>query len=68
VRPQQGQPTEDMGIAAQLMEGVNLRILSAEISPPGEAVTDSAAGRSVSGAKVCRNRCGLAFVTPVVCL
>lgn len=32
VRPQQGQPTEDMGIAAQLIERVNLRILSAEIS------------------------------------
>ena len=32
VRPQQGQPTEDVGIAAQLIERVDLRILSAEIS------------------------------------
>src|SRR5215467_6311069 len=32
VRPQQGQPTEDMGSAAQLIERENLRILTAEIS------------------------------------
>ena len=32
VRPQESQPTEDMGIAAQLIERVNRRILSAEIS------------------------------------
>src|SRR5690349_24433733 len=32
VRPQESQPTEDVGIAAQLMEKVNLRIPSAEIS------------------------------------
>ena len=41
VRPQQGQPTEDMGIAVQLMERVNLRMLSAEISqkvPNGSAI------------------------------
>ncbi len=41
VRPQESQPTEDMGIAAQLIERVNLRILSAEISqkePDGSAI------------------------------
>ena len=41
VRPQEGQPTEDMGIAAQLIERANLRILSAEISqkvPDGSAI------------------------------
>src|SRR5712692_5898858 len=41
VRPQEGQPTEDMGIAAQLIERVNLRMLSAEISqkvPNGSAI------------------------------
>ena len=32
VLPQQGQPTEDMGIAAQLIESMNRRILRAEIS------------------------------------
>lgn len=32
VRPQQGQPTEDMGSAAQLIERVNLRKLTVEIS------------------------------------
>ncbi len=32
VRPQEGEPTEDVGIAAQLFERMNLRILSAEIS------------------------------------
>ena len=32
VRPQESQPTEDMRIAAQLIERVNLRILTAEIS------------------------------------
>ena len=41
VRPRQGQPTEDMWIAAQLIERVNLRIPSAEISqemPNGSAI------------------------------
>ena len=41
VRPQESQPTEDMGIAAQLIERANLRILSAEISqkvPNGSAI------------------------------
>src|SRR5450755_391059 len=41
VRPQQGQPTEDVGIAAQLIERVDLRILSAEKSqkvPNGSAI------------------------------
>ena len=32
LRPQESQPTEDMGIAAQLIESVHLRMLSAEIS------------------------------------
>ena len=41
VRPQQGQPTEDMGIAAQLIERPNSGVLSAEISqkePDGSAI------------------------------
>ena len=41
VRPQKGQPTKDMGIAAQLIERLNRRILSAEISqkePDGSAI------------------------------
>ncbi len=32
VRPQEGQPAEKMGIATQLIERANLRILSAEIN------------------------------------
>ena len=31
VRPQEGQPSEDMGIAAQLIERPNRRVVSAEI-------------------------------------
>jgi hypothetical protein len=41
VRPQEGQPTENMGVAAQLIERPNRRILSAEISqkePDGSAI------------------------------
>ena len=41
VRPQESQPTEDVGIAAQLIESVNLGILSAEICqkvPSGSAI------------------------------
>src|SRR2546428_14003384 len=41
VRPQEGQPTEDMRIAAQLIERPDGRILSAEISqkePDGSAI------------------------------
>lgn len=41
VRPQKCQPAEDMGVAAQLIERVNPRILSAEISqkePDGSAI------------------------------
>ena len=41
VRPQEGQPIEDMGMAAKLIERPNLRIRSAEISqkePDGSAI------------------------------
>lgn len=41
VRPQEGQPTEDMRVAAQLIEGSNSRIASTEISqkePDGSAI------------------------------
>src|SRR3984893_8387973 len=41
VRPQESQPTEDMGVAAQLIERTNRRIPSAEISqkePDGSAI------------------------------
>src|SRR6516225_4896550 len=41
VRPQEGQPTEDMRVAAQLIEGLNRRIASTEISqkePDGTAI------------------------------
>src|SRR5258708_36531761 len=41
VRPQEGQPDEDMRIAAQLMERVNVRILSTKVCqkvPSGSAI------------------------------